>query len=273
MKLSDYAIQKLVPYVTGTGTLGLYRKGKELVELFDQYGLRDVYDSNHGGLPKLTENGEDMDTSRSTYTRDRLRKLSDKPEVWDLLGEVIQESNDPKQCIKEINQIISPEGVSFSLVNGKYVVQGITIIRNQNVRNDAHFTDIQNKIIRALDAAQVSISLAMAWFTNTLLLEKLREKQKEGLLVEIVIYDDGTNTKYGVDLTGFDYIKVRSDRGGIMHDKFCVIDNQVVITGSYNWTAKAESKNNENVTIERDPQLATKYSVEFRKLRNQGAKL
>jgi phosphatidylserine/phosphatidylglycerophosphate/cardiolipin synthase-like enzyme len=273
MKLSEYAIQELVPYVTGTGTLGLYRKGKDLVELFNQYGLRDVYDSNHGGLPKLTENGEDMNTSRSTYTRDRLRKLSDKPEVWDLLSEVIQESDNPNQCVEEINQIISPEGVSFGLVNGKYVVQGITITRNQEIKNNAYFEGIQNKILKELDAAQVSITLAMAWFTNTRLLEKLREKQKEGLHIEIVIYDDGTNAKYGVDLTGFNYMKVRSDRGGIMHDKFCVIDNQVVITGSYNWTAKAETKNNENVTIERCPQLATKYSVEFRKLRNQGEKL
>lgn len=34
MKLSKYAIQKLVLYVTGTETPGLYRKGKDLVDLF-----------------------------------------------------------------------------------------------------------------------------------------------------------------------------------------------------------------------------------------------
>ena len=42
--------------------------------------------------------------------------------------------------------------------------------------------------------------------------------------------------------------------------------NQVVITGSYNWTRNAEFKNDENITIERDPDQATRYSEEFRKL-------
>jgi len=51
-----------------------------------------------------------------------------------------------------------------------------------------------------------------------------------------------------------------------MHDKFCVIDNQIVITGSYNWSNNAEFKNDENVTIENDPDQATRYSEEFRRL-------
>ncbi len=59
---------------------------------------------------------------------------------------------------------------------------------------------------------------------------------------------------------------VRGRRGGLMHNKFCVIDNQVVITGSYNWSTNAEFKNDENVSIQLDPEQATKYSVEFRKL-------
>lgn len=51
-----------------------------------------------------------------------------------------------------------------------------------------------------------------------------------------------------------------------MHNKFCVIDNQVVITGSYNWSDNAEFKNDENVTVEHDPKQATKYSVEYKRL-------
>jgi len=58
----------------------------------------------------------------------------------------------------------------------------------------------------------------------------------------------------------------RGSRGGLMHDKFCVIDNQIVITGSYNWTDNAEFKNDENVTVQRDPSQATLYSEEYRRL-------
>ena len=51
-----------------------------------------------------------------------------------------------------------------------------------------------------------------------------------------------------------------------MHDKFCVIDNQLVITGSYNWSDNAEFKNDENITIEKDPNQASSFSEEFRRL-------
>ena len=51
-----------------------------------------------------------------------------------------------------------------------------------------------------------------------------------------------------------------------MHDKFCIIDNQIVITGSYNWTDNAEFKNDENIVILKDNEQATKYSLEYKRL-------
>ena len=142
-------------------------------------------------------------------------------------------------------------------------------MKKQEVKNDAHFIDIQNNILAELDKAQVSISVAMAWFTNKVLFEKLLEKQKEGVNVQLVIYDDGVNAKHGVDVTQLDAVKIRAERGGIMHDKFCIIDNHTVITGSYNWSDNAEFKNEENITIETDNEQANRFSVKFRDLRKQ----
>lgn len=51
MELSDFAIIKLVPFVTGDNNLSRQRKGAELVELFCSCGYRDIYDFNNGGLP------------------------------------------------------------------------------------------------------------------------------------------------------------------------------------------------------------------------------
>lgn len=44
MELSDFAIIKLVPFVTGDNNLSRQRKGPELVELFCSCGYRDIYD-------------------------------------------------------------------------------------------------------------------------------------------------------------------------------------------------------------------------------------
>lgn len=141
------------------------------------------------------------------------------------------------------------------------------IDNSEAVRNEAHFKGIQDKILNALDKARVSIIVSMSWFTNSALLEKLVQKQNEGIDVRVVIYDDGINKKHGVDLSQLRIIyKVRAERGGIMHNKFCVIDNQIVITGSYNWTTNAETRNAENVTVQYDPKSATDYTVMFNEL-------
>ena len=132
--------------------------------------------------------------------------------------------------------------------------------------SDAYFNNIANQIIKDLDEARVSIHVAIAWFTNQRIADKLVEKKKEGLDVKVVYFKDYTNCKFGVDLDNIPFKTIRGTRGGIMHNKFCVIDNQKVITGSYNWSENAENKNDENATVVYDNDIASHYSVEFRRL-------
>lgn len=55
-------------------------------------------------------------------------------------------------------------------------------------------------------------------------------------------------------------VPVRVDeRNGLMHNKVLIIDGRIVITGSYNWSDKAEDENRENLIIIEDPNLAAKY--------------
>lgn len=175
--------------------------------------------------------------------------------------------NDNQGAISELSEILSPEGYGIVELNGEYKVQGGVVNKAEPVVNEAYFQDIQNRILQALDSAEVSITVVMAWFTNETLFQKLIDKHKQGLDVKIAIYDDGINKKHGVNISQLPHIMIkRGQRGGLMHNKFCVIDNQVVITGSYNWSDNAEFKNDENVTVENDPKQASKYSVEFRRL-------
>lgn len=136
----------------------------------------------------------------------------------------------------------------------------------RKVKTDAYFNNIEKQVINDLKGARVSILVAMAWFTNQRIADVLIEKFKEGLDVRVVSFDDHVNAKFGVDIDGIPHKKVKSPKGGIMHDKFCVIDNQKVLTGSYNWSVNAENKNVENVPVIYDDARASDYSVEFRKL-------
>lgn len=56
-------------------------------------------------------------------------------------------------------------------------------------------------------------------------------------------------------------------RGGIMHLKVAVIDREVVILGSYNWTDPAERQNKEILEIKRSREYAERLIGEIEGIR------
>ena len=265
-KLDKYALIQLAPLLTGhCMPIGIDLKGKELVELFNRYGdFRDVYEK---GLPQIQEG---LNASKKQYAEDRLMKMQGNDNLRFIIEEIINKSESKEICAEEVNRIISPCGYGINLTGDKYVVSGISVKKKIDIINKASFEKIQNDILVALDKAKVSINLAIAWFTNKVLYQKLIEKKEQGVEIRIVIYKDGINHKHGVDLSVFDTKEIRGTRGGIMHSKFCVIDNQIVIEGSYNWTDCAEFKNDEHINIiEGDNSLATQYSLRFNSFRQK----
>ena len=48
-----------------------------------------------------------------------------------------------------------------------------------------------------------------------------------------------------------------------MHNKFCIIDKNIVLNGSYNWTDNAERNNLENIQVTYDDTLASKFLIQF----------
>ena len=49
----------------------------------------------------------------------------------------------------------------------------------------------------------------------------------------------------------------------IMHNKFAIIDNRILLTGSYNWTFSANNRNDENLMIIDDPEIIARYQNQF----------
>jgi cardiolipin hydrolase len=53
-----------------------------------------------------------------------------------------------------------------------------------------------------------------------------------------------------------------------MHNKYAIIDESVIVTGSFNWTTQAINNNQENLLFYEDKELAAQYVKEFNKLWN-----
>jgi phosphatidylserine/phosphatidylglycerophosphate/cardiolipin synthase-like enzyme len=55
------------------------------------------------------------------------------------------------------------------------------------------------------------------------------------------------------------------DRHEWAHDNVMVLDGEVVMTGSYNWTMAAEKDNSENLLVIRDSRLVEVYAEHWRR--------
>jgi cardiolipin hydrolase len=52
----------------------------------------------------------------------------------------------------------------------------------------------------------------------------------------------------------------------LMHHKFFIIDDELLCSGSFNWTSQAVTGNNESVIITNDPWTVEPFCAEFQKL-------
>ena len=135
------------------------------------------------------------------------------------------------------------------------------------------FSNIKEYLIASIDNTYSQIKIAVAWFTNIELFEAVLRALKRGVYIELIIIDDCINrNEFGLDFSlfiengGHLYF---SNRQKIMHNKFCIIDDKIVITGSYNWTYYAENKNWENIIAILNANIASKYNANFDMIKKQ----
>lgn len=136
-----------------------------------------------------------------------------------------------------------------------------------------YFENIRQTILEELDKATERIVVAVYWFTNQTLFEKLMDKVEKGLIVELIIHNDYINNRETglkfqnfIDIGGNFFF---SDIHNPMHNKFAIIDNKTLINGSYNWTYYAEDRNRENVLlIKEEEETIAAFANEFERLKS-----
>jgi len=105
----------------------------------------------------------------------------------------------------------------------------------------------------------------MYTFTSRELAAKIINAKERGVVVRAYLDDSMKGGKYSQAKPLEDAgIPVKFDNHvGLMHNKFVVIDNETLITGSYNWTKRAENQNDENVVIFHNKDAAKLYADKF----------
>ncbi len=123
-------------------------------------------------------------------------------------------------------------------------------------------------ILETIGRAQKSIRFAAFSVTDQDIQKMLIRKAREGVIVE-GIFDGCMISQYSVyqDLLTKNIPVMIDGNQALMHSKTFIIDRQVVITGSYNFSKSGEERNNENTLIITSAKVAGFYEQEHQRLK------
>lgn len=128
-----------------------------------------------------------------------------------------------------------------------------------------------DKAINAIDRAKKQVLVQAYGFTNMSIAKSLMMAKSRGVDVEVLLDKSNLHDKHSVYFYLMaQHIPVKIDyKPAIAHNKVIVIDDNVVITGSYNYTNAAENKNAENLLIIHNKQLTAKYLANWKEREEQ----
>ncbi len=181
------------------------------------------------------------------------------------------------QGIDEITDILFsflPDHVLNPVVQGSSSCQEDAVYFSgmKNIRAE----DLWSPIEEVLKQAKQSVDVAAFNLTYDPLRDLLMELARKNIAIHIFA-EDASLASEGSDLrelNGVSNIEVKIDGPeSLMHHKFMIIDDGIVINGSMNFTRSAVHRNFENIMIVRNPEITRFFVDEFELLWTVGQEL
>lgn len=151
------------------------------------------------------------------------------------------------------------------------------IIKNipkSEANHEAYFSpglDCQQNIIKQIRKAQKDIKLCIFTISDDEIFKELILKHEKGIKITLISDNDkmddmGSDVQKLIDAGIETYVDRTSNH---MHHKFAIFDEKFLLTGSYNWTRSAYKYNHENIVIQEDTYLVSRFVEEFEKMLNE----
>jgi len=128
---------------------------------------------------------------------------------------------------------------------------------------------IQSALLDLVDNARSSIYFLAYSFTAAPLADAIRQRAAAGVKVAGVMEADQVKSNAGGVYAAFRQagLDVHLDGNpGLMHHKVMIIDGRIIVFGSYNFTVSAETKNDENMMVIDNPEIADQFTREFQRV-------
>ena len=135
------------------------------------------------------------------------------------------------------------------------------------------FFENQTEIIKKeLSSAEFSVHIAVAWLNFKVFSEIILELIERKVKVNIICSSNSSNLKQidtiehlrksGAAITLVEMPSVKNH----MHHKFCIIDSEKILNGSFNWSENAKKSFENLMVITGEPQAAREFLREFKRL-------
>ncbi|MEA3339494.1 MAG: phospholipase D-like domain-containing protein [Chloroflexota bacterium] len=151
-------------------------------------------------------------------------------------------------------------------VSGDYIRVYFTSPRYPD--DDAyHHGGLDEELAAVIEQAESSVDVVAYDLDLERVGDALLTAHRAGVRVRVVVESDNADTQVVADLRQAGVPLVEDEReSGLMHNKFVVVDEQWIWTGSWNMTHNGTYRNNNDAVLIASPALAENYTAEFEEM-------
>jgi len=130
------------------------------------------------------------------------------------------------------------------------------------------------RFLSYLKSASKTLDICVFTITDDRISSAIEDAHRSGIKVRIIT-DDECMTQNGSDIKRLasEGIPTKTDHSKAhMHHKFAVLDGQLLVNGSFNWTRQASIENCENVMITNNKDFVSAFARQFDAMWNDTVK-
>ena len=201
---------------------------------------------------------------------DQFFSKTEKRTLKTMLGERVLDQHQLNFLRGKIHELAgekaTPENYRFIL---EWVKTSISaIIPPSREASDVFFSPgeaCRHAIISQIQGATTQLQICVFTISDDIITNALLSCHKKGVNIRLITdneksYDEGSDI---AQIAGAGVAVKMDTSPNHMHHKFMLVDQRVVLTGSYNWTRSAARYNHENVLVTKDPGVIKSFSKEF----------
>jgi phosphatidylserine/phosphatidylglycerophosphate/cardiolipin synthase-like enzyme len=243
----------------------------------DEHGIEADEEEGHGQFALLEQAGSEIkDDQRSALMHNKFW-IFDNQTVWTGSTNITANGN-----FRNNNNVIVLDSAEVAAIYerefaemwaGEFGPTSSSTVETQSTTIDgtpiqvlfAAEDEVATQLVPLLENADNSIRFMVFSFTLDEMGAALRRGAAAGVDVRGIFETRGSETEYSeMPALYCAGVPVRQDGNpGTFHHKVFVIDDQMVITGSFNFSNNADSSNDENVVIINNSDIAEQYLEEF----------